>query len=161
MSSSTDLKNVRMMFEDRYNEEIAGAMIEFGNSMPGLSAYLGIALERFAPGELWARASLGEELLTPSGNVHGGALAAIMDHVTGAVIYPLIQTGSWAATTELKLNYIAPAQAGELRAYASVLALGNRSAVVRGELHQGETLICAAQGTLTIIAPRKPAQPVV
>jgi 1,4-dihydroxy-2-naphthoyl-CoA hydrolase len=141
-------------FADRFDPSIAAAMIELGGQIEGLPAYLGIELTRAEPGQLWARANLGAEILTPSGNVHGGALAAILDHVTGAVIYPLMPAGSWGATTELKINYIAPVQAGEVEAEATVLAMTKRSAVVRGELHYGGRLCSAAQGTITVVGPR-------
>lgn len=141
-------------FEERYNEQIATAMLEHGSLIGGLPAYLGIEIDRLAPGRLWASAKLGPELITPSGNVHGGALAAILDHITGAVIYPLMPEGCWGATTELKLNYIAPVQAGTVRAEATVLAMTKRSAVVRGELHYADRIVCAAQGTITIVRPR-------
>ena len=62
--------------------------------------------------------------------------------------------GHWAATTEVKLNYIAPVQAGVVEAEATVLAMTNRSAVVRGELTYNGRIVCAAQGTLTIVEPR-------
>ncbi|WP_196189065.1 PaaI family thioesterase [Conexibacter sp. W3-3-2] len=143
-------------FSERYNPAIAQTMIELGNAMPGLAQYLGIELVEFGPGTLLARAQLGENLLTPSGNVHGGVLAGIMDHITGAVIYPLMPDGHWGATTELKLNYIAPVQAGTVDAHASVLAMTKRSAVVRGELQVQDRLVCAGQGTITIVAPRTP-----
>lgn len=139
---------------ERYNPAIAETMIEVGNGMPGLAQYLGIELVEFGPGTLTARAELREDLLTPSGNVHGGVLAGILDHITGAVIYPLMPDGHWGATTELKLNYIAPVQAGTVDGHASVLAMTKRSAVVRGELYVGDRLVCAAQGTITIVAPR-------
>ncbi len=142
-------------FTERYNAAIADTMLEIGNTMPGLAQYLGIQLVEFGPGTLVARAELREELLTPSGNVHGGALASILDHITGAVIYPLMPDGHWGATTELKLNYVAPVQAGTVDAHANVLAMTRRSAVVRGELHVGDRLVCAAQGTITIVAPRE------
>ena len=142
-------------FTERYNAAIADTMIEIGNTMPGLAQYLGIQLVEFGPGTLVARAELSEELVTPSGNVHGGALASILDHITGAVIYPLMPDGHWGATTELKLNYVAPVQAGTVDAHANVLAMTKRSAVVRGELHVADRLVCAAQGTITIVAPRE------
>lgn len=142
-------------FDQRYNADIADMMVELGDGMPGLPDYLGIELLRFEPGKLWARATFRDELVTPSGNVHGGALAAILDHVTGAVVYPLMPAGHWGATTELKLNYIAPVQAGVVEAEATVLAMTRRSAVVRGELHYCGRLVCAAQGTITIVAPRR------
>jgi uncharacterized protein (TIGR00369 family) len=145
----------QLNLEERYDEEIARNLLEFSKSVPGLQQYLGIELVRFEPGKLWCRATIRDELLTPFGNVHGGALAAIADHITGVVVYPLMPAGHWAATTEIKLNYVAPVQAGVLETESTVLAMTNRSAVVRGEIYYGGELACAAQGTLTIVAPRK------
>jgi uncharacterized protein (TIGR00369 family) len=145
----------QLNLEERYDEEIARNLLEFSKSVPGLQQYLGIELVRFEPGKLWCRATIRDELLTPFGNVHGGALAAIADHITGVVVYPLMPAGHWAATTEIKLNYVAPVQAGVLETESTVLAMTNRSAVVRGEIYYGSELACAAQGTLTIVAPRK------
>lgn len=139
---------------ERYDEGIAQAILDHGGGVGGLPSYLGIELLRFDVGRLWARAELQDELITPSGNVHGGALAAILDHVTGVVIYPLMPEGCWGATTELKLNYVRPVQAGSIEADAAVLAMTRRSAVVRGELHSEGRLLCAAQGTITIVHPR-------
>ena len=83
--------------------------------------YLGLELVRFAPGKLWCRATLSEELLTPFGNMHGGVAAAIMDHITGVVVYPMMPKGYWAATTEIKTNYIAPLKAGVVETESTVL----------------------------------------
>jgi 1,4-dihydroxy-2-naphthoyl-CoA hydrolase len=142
--------------EERYDEAVAAGLLEAGRrGGGGLVEYLGMELVRFAPGKLWCRATLGEELLTPFGNVHGGALAAIMDHATGVVVYPLMRRGQWAATTEVKLNYIAPVQAGVVETESTVLAMTNRSAVVRGEAFFGGRLVCAAQGTLTVVDPKR------
>ncbi len=149
----------RLTLEERYDSTIAERMITLGNQMPGLPQYLGITLQRLEPGRLWCQADLSQQLPTPSGNVHGGALAAVMDHITGAVIYPLIPDGYWGATTELKLNYIAPLTPGPLDAQAQVLALTNRSAVVRGEAYVDGQIVCAAQGTISIIAPRTAPAP--
>lgn len=142
--------------EERYDEALAQTMLEFGHKGGGaLPGYLGIELLRFGPGKLWCRATIREELLTPFGTVHGGVMAGIIDHVTGVVVYPLMPTGHWAATTEIKTNYIAPVKAGVLDTESTVLAMTNRSAVVRGEIYADGRLVCAAQGTLTIVAPRQ------
>lgn len=146
--------------EDRYTQSIADQMLQVSNSMPGLPAYLGVELLRFAAGRLWAQADLTTQVATPSGNVHGGVVAGVLDHITGAVVYPLIPEGHWGATTELKLNYVAPIVPGILRAEASVLAITNRSAVVRAEAFQDDRLVAAAQGTIAIVAPRPAASAV-
>jgi len=142
-------------FDERYDQEVADAFLAAGTrSVGGLPDYLGIELVRFEPGRLFARATIRDELLTPFGNAHGGVMAGIVDHITGVVVYPLMKRGQWAATTEFKLNYLAPVKAGVLDAEATVLAMTNRSAVVRGEIFSGDRLVCAAQGTLTIVDPK-------
>ena len=72
-----------------------------------------------------------DELMTPFGNLHGGVLAALCDHVLGTVCYPVIPRGAWAATTEFKLNYLAPVTEGALEATATIVSLTKRTAVVR------------------------------
>lgn len=141
--------------EERYDPEVAEAFLAAGNgAVGGLPEYLGIELVRFEPGQLWCRATIREELLTPFGNAHGGVVAGIIDHITGVVVYPLMERGQWAATTEIKLNYVAPVKAGVLDTHSIVLAMTKRSAVVRGEVFSGDRLVCAAQGTLTIVDPK-------
>jgi len=95
-----------------------------------------------------------DELLTPFGNLHGGVLAALCDHVLGTVCYPVMQRGQWAATTEFKLNYLAPVSEGELVATATILNLTRRTAVVRIEVVNGERQVCLAQGTVLIMDAR-------
>lgn len=144
-------------FADRYNEKVADAMLRATDAAGGLPGYLGIEHVRFEPGKLWCTADVGEVLLTPFGNAHGGVTAAIVDHVTGVVLYPLLDPGQWAATTEIKVNYIAPVKAERVEAEATVVALTKRSAVVRCELFRpGDPprILAAAQATLTIVDPR-------
>ena len=136
-----------------YNQKVADAMIEFNRSVGGLPKFLGASLDRFEPGKLYASLSVRDELLTPMGVMHGGVLAGFVDHVLGCVLYPLMEKGQWAATTEFKLNYLAPVKGGRLEAESSVVSLGRRTAVIRVDVVCDETLVCTAQGTLTISAP--------
>ena len=144
--------------EDRYDPAIADAMLKAGNGAAGgLPDHLGIQHVRFEPGRLYCTATIDPSLLTPFGNAHGGVTAAIVDHVTGVVVYPLMERGQWAATTEIKVNYLAPLKAETVEAEASVLAMTRRSAVVRCEIYRraaGRRVLAAAQATLTIVDPR-------
>ena len=102
-------------------------------------------------------AAIDPSLLTPFGSAHGGVTAAIVDHVTGVVVYPLMERGQWAATTEIKVNYLAPLRAETVDAEASVVAMTKRSAVVRCELYRQDErrrILAAAQATLTIVDAR-------
>lgn len=141
--------------EERYDPAVAERFLAApAKGAGGLPEYLGIELVRFEPGKLWCRATIRDELITPFGNAHGGVVAGIVDHITGVVLYPLMKRGQWAATTEVKLNYVAPVRAGVVETESTVLAMTNRSAVVRGELYFEGRLVCAAQGTLTIVDPK-------
>lgn len=138
--------------QERYDPRIAERFLAGGTAAAGgLPGYLGLELVKFDVGKLWAKATIRDELLTPFGTAHGGVVAAIVDHVTGVVVYPLMKAGQWAATTEIKTNYIAPVKAGVVEAEATVIAMTNRSAIVRAELHFEGRLAAAAQATLTIV----------
>jgi uncharacterized protein (TIGR00369 family) len=120
-----------------------------------LPEFLGIKHVEVGAGELHARVEVRDDLKTPFGNLHGGVLAALCDHVLGTVLYPVIPRGAWAATTEFKLNYLAPITDGELDAHARIVSLTKRTAVVRIDVENAGRLACVAQGTVLVMAPRK------
>jgi 1,4-dihydroxy-2-naphthoyl-CoA hydrolase len=141
-----------MEFES-YDAEMAGQLVGAGGG-GGLPEYLGIRTTEMGPGTMTAELEVRDELLNPFGSVHGGVLAALADHVLGAVLYPVIPRGAWAATTQLNLNFTAPIRAGTLTARSEIITLGRRTAVVRIDVHNDGRLAGAAQGTVTITAPR-------
>ena len=126
-------------FASRFSPEIADALLNATDAAGGLPGLLGIEHVRFEPGRFF-----------------GGVTAAIADHVTGVVVYPLMESGQWAATTEVKVNYLAPIKAETIDAEATVVAMTKRSAVVRCELYRqhDRRVLAAAQATLTIVDPR-------
>jgi uncharacterized protein (TIGR00369 family) len=95
-----------------------------------------------------------DELITMIGNMHGGCLAALCDHCLGVVMYPIMPERYWAATTEFKVNYLSPVSGGTCRATAEVVSMTRRLAVVRVEVENEGRLVCLAQGTCTIVAPK-------
>jgi uncharacterized protein (TIGR00369 family) len=74
--------------------------------------------------------------------------------VLGTVCYPVIPRGAWAATTEFKLNYLAPVTGGVLSADSQIVSLTKRTAVVRIEVHNEDRLVCSAQGTVLVMLPK-------
>jgi len=110
----------------------------------GLPDWLGVRFTEFTAGRLRA-----------FGTLHGGVVAGLVDHVLGCVLYPLMPRGQWAATTEFKLNYLAPVKGGTLTAESTVIAFGRRTAVVSVEVRNGEQLACVAQGTLLVSDPSR------
>lgn len=119
----------------------------------GLSGYLGFRHTEFTPGRLVVEMDARADLLTPFGNLHGGCLTAMVDHCLGVVFYPVIPAGSWVATTEFKLNLLAPVSQGVCVAVAEIIALGKRSGVARIDISNDGRAVCAAQGTVTVVRP--------
>src|SRR3954451_9020872 len=137
-----------------YSEKAARALEGSAELASGLAGFLGIEHVEVGPGFLHARVAVRDELKTPFGNLHGGVLSALCDHVLGTVCYPVIPRGAWAATTEFKLNLLAPVTQGAWAATATIVSLTKRTAVVRIDVMNNDRLCAAAQGTVTIQAPR-------
>ena len=91
-----------------------------------------------------------DDHLTFIGNMHGGCLAALCDHCLGLVLYPVMPPGSWAATTEFKVNYLRPVSGGACRAVAEIQSMTRRSAVVTIRVENDGRLAALAQGTCTV-----------
>jgi uncharacterized protein (TIGR00369 family) len=140
---------------EHYDEGIAKAMMRAHENVTGLPQYLGARLAEYAPGRLVGTMDVRPELLTPFGTLHGGVMAGFVDHILGCVLYPLMERGQWAATTEFKLNSLAPVRGGTLTAESTVVSLTRRTAVVRVEVTNGDQLACVAQGTLLVADPPK------
>jgi 1,4-dihydroxy-2-naphthoyl-CoA hydrolase len=120
----------------------------------GIDAYLGIGIESFTPGRLVAGFDVRDELLTMIGNMHGGCISALVDHCLGVVMYPIMPPGSWAATTEFKINLLAPVTTGRVTCTAEVCSMSRRLAVIRIEVVNEGRVVALAQGTSTIVAPK-------
>ncbi|MGH9050427.1 MAG: PaaI family thioesterase [Acidimicrobiia bacterium] len=142
-----------MEFET-YDQRVADGLVAAHEKDAGLPGYLGIRLTDTSPGAMRAEVYVRDELLTPIGNLHGGVLAALCDHVLGTVCYPVMARGAWAATTEFKLNYLAPVSGGTLAADARIVSMTKRTAVVRIEVTNDGRPVCMAQGTVLLMPPK-------
>lgn len=137
-----------------FNEQIADTFLQASNQMAGLPGFLGIEIIEAKPGTICARMPVTDQLLTPFGNMHGGALSALCDHVLGCVCYPHMKPGQWAATTEFKLNLLAPVSEGTVLAEAKLVSMTRSTAVVRIDVINGDRACCVAQGTVLIRDPK-------
>lgn len=139
---------------EHFDRKVADALIRSQETTPGLQQWMGVRFLELEPGRLLAEMEVRDEHRTPFGTLHGGVMAGLVDHVLGCVLYPLMERGQWAATTEFKLNYLAAVREGALRAESSVAAMTKTTAVVRVEVHNQGRLACIAQGTLLVRTPR-------
>jgi len=138
---------------DTFNQEWADKVI--GRvSRTGIDSYLGLKITNIEAGRIVCEMPVTEELITNMGNMHGGCLSALCDHVLGVVMYPVMPPGYWAATTEFKTNLLAPVTGGTCVATGEIISMSKRLAVVRIEVENQGRLVAAAQGTCTIVAPK-------
>jgi uncharacterized protein (TIGR00369 family) len=138
-----------------FDPKVAAGLANLPDDLAGIPGYLRLRHEEVGAGLLRAAVDVREDLKTPFGNLHGGVIAALCDHVLGTVCYPVIPRGAWAATTEFKINYLAPVTGGTLAATAQIIALSSRTAVVRIEVQNEDRLVAAAQGTVLVLPPRQ------
>jgi uncharacterized protein (TIGR00369 family) len=138
----------------QFDAKVAAGMQGSANAAGGLATFLGIEHVDVGAGSLHAQVAVSPQLLTPFGNLHGGVLAALCEHVLGTVLYPVIPRGAWAATTEFKINYLAAVTTGVLDARARIISLTKRTAVVRIDVENEGRAVCAAQGTVLVVAPK-------
>jgi 1,4-dihydroxy-2-naphthoyl-CoA hydrolase len=136
-------------FDEAWAERLVGS-----RPRRGIDGFLGIVVTEVQPGRLVAEMDVTKDVITVMGTMHGGCLSAMCDHVLGVVMYPVMQPGYWAATTEFKINLLAPVTTGVCRATSEIVAMSKRMAVVRIEIENEGRLVALAQGTCTIVAPR-------
>ncbi len=151
----TDVPSPVFEYDAKIGERFKGS----SNGVGGLPGYLGIDIVDTGAGTMHGRLEVRDELLTPFGNMHGGVLSALCDHVLGCVCYPVMKPGQWAATTEFKINLTAPVSQGVVDAYATIVNMTRTMAVVRIEVVNEERVVAMAQGSVTIRDPKqaKPA----
>lgn len=138
---------------DDYDEVVAAGLVGL-ESTAGIDGFLGLIITDVGPGRLVVEMPVTDRLVTPMGSIHGGCISALCDHVLGMVMYPVMPPRYWAATTEFKLNLLAPVRTGRCIATAEILSMSRRLAVIRIDVENEARLVAAAQGTCTIVAPK-------
>ena len=133
----------------------AAALLDANNGgSGGLPHFLGMTFVEVGAGRVVCELPVTEALLNPFGAAHGGVMSALVDHVLGTVCSVVVPPGAWPATSAYTVNLLAPARVGTMRATSTIVALSRRTAVVRIDVTNDGRLVGAAQGTVTIMAPR-------
>ncbi len=148
----------RPTFEELFDPAIAAGMLSQQAQLPGVPNYLQIRITEVTPGRCVAEMPVRDELLNPFGAMHGAAVAALVDHVLGSAVYPMVPAGTWPASLEFKLNYLAPVRRGVVRAESTIVALRSRTAVARIDVTNEGEMVATALGTISLNPP-KPAGP--
>ena len=119
----------------------------------GFRETLGIEVQEAGDGRATLRLDAKQEHLNPSGSVHGGAIATLIDTAMGEAV--MSSAGDeLPVTVELKVNYLEPAQEGTLLASARIHKKGKRFTVLEADVVQedSEELVAFATATFTTVA---------
>ena len=100
----------------------------------GLMRLFGAELTRIAPGQVEISLSPKPELSQQHGFVHGGALTAIADSAAGYAALSLMPANRGVLTTEMKINFLAPAGGDRIIARGKVLKAGRTLTLVQTEI---------------------------
>ena len=90
-----------------------------------------------------------------AGRVQGGILVALADYSMFRAIKPLLKPGEGTTTIELKINFLAAAEKGELTATCEIISAGRDLMVGEMEIRdQNSKLIAQGLGTYMVLQPR-------
>lgn len=94
--------------------------------------------------------------LQQAGRVQGGIVAALADYAMFRAIRPLLKDGEATTTIEIKINFLAAAEKGELTGTAKIISAGRRLMVGEMEVRdQDGKLIAQGLGTYMVLKPRE------
>ena len=142
------------MIDGRAGLDVLRAAAATGEGMPPAAELLGWKALSIEPGHVRVRYTARESFYNPMGSVQGGFLAAMLDDAMGPAAFTLLQDGQFAPTLEMKVSFLAPAQAGPLVAEGRVLKKGSSVVFVEGTLStEAGDLIATASATLRIVTP--------
>lgn len=122
---------------------------------PPIGELMGMTPISTAPGSAVFQGTPGLEHYNPSGVVHGGYAATLLDTAVGCAIHTLLPAGKGYTTLELKINYIRPmtAATGPVRAEGKVISVGGQVGIAEGRLTDANGKLYAFATTTCLVFP--------
>jgi acyl-coenzyme A thioesterase 13 len=115
-----------------------------------LNHSLGMRIVSYGDGKARAEMPVTEAVQNLNGMLHGGATAALVDHVGTVAIMSADRESRPGVTTDLNVTYLAPAQTGStVYADAVVLRIGKIMAYVTVDVRRSADDVLVAQGRMS------------
>jgi len=90
----------------------------------------------------------------PNGVLHGGVLMALLDTAMGhAVSEIVVAQGRFNAAAQLNINFLEPIRSGVVRARATVIKVGKRTAVAEGKATNEDGVVVGMATSTHAILP--------
>jgi uncharacterized protein (TIGR00369 family) len=118
--------------------------------MDGFAGMLGVRTTDAVDGRARLEFDAGEQHLNPSGTVHGGVLATLLDTAMGLAVRS--SRDDVPATSQLTVTFLRPARTGRLVVTGKVGKQGEHLVVCDGDVEQDGRPVAAAVATFAIVA---------
>lgn len=116
----------------------------------GFMVTCGFHVRSYGEGKARAELAVTARVVNPNGQLHGGAVAALVDHAGTIAIMTADRAGRPGVTTDLNVTYLAPAPEGStVVADATVLKIGKTMAFVTVDVRRVHDSVLIAQGRMT------------
>ncbi len=141
--------------DDRVIEEPDREGSNKSDRVPPFAALLGMHAGISADGVGTVSMPIHNHHLQDSGNVQGGLIVTLVDYAFYLAVRSRLSPGQTTVTVELKVNFIAGANDGELTATARVVSGGRRIFVVEGDVSDSNGVVIArGLSTYIVSQPR-------
>jgi len=131
---------------------------QLAKSMPYYQ-HLGIRLVRLNRGRSELLLKITRSLTQSSGVAHGGVAASLIDSAVGLALCTLIGPDQMISTVEMKVNYLAPARPGLVRAAGIIIQKGKRVAVGEASVFREQKLVAKGLVTYMILEGNRRSLP--
>jgi uncharacterized protein (TIGR00369 family) len=118
-----------------------------------IAELLGITPIEVTPGRAVFQGAPSKAHYNPSGTVHGGYAATLLDTAVACAIHTLLPAGKAYTTLELKINYIRAMtdKTGPVRAEGTVVNLGGQVGIAEGRITDAEGKLYAFATTTCLV----------
>lgn len=122
---------------------------------PPIGELMGFVPVHAEPGTVIFQGTPGPQHYNPSGAVHGGYAATLLDSAVGCAVHSMLPKGKGFTTLELKVNYIRAMtdKTGPVRAEGKVITVGGQVAVAEGRITDAAGKLYAFASTTCLIFP--------
>lgn len=118
-----------------------------------IAELMGIVPISVEPGVAIFQGTPGLQHYNPSGVVHGGYAATMLDTAVGCAIHTMLPAGKGYTTLELKVNYIRAMtdKVGPVRAEGKVITLGGQVGIAEGRITDANGKLYAFATTTCLV----------
>lgn len=140
-------------YVDQTHLDFCQTLLEHVNTPGGFPPHINCRLTTLLPdGTAEGELTIGSETLNGWGTVHGGALAAMADTITGAGV--IAATQSVCVTVCYSMNFLQPGTGSKIFCHARMERKGRHICVMHADLTDGQDeLVATSEFTFSVGTP--------